>query len=192
MNQRYKALGEWQKNKGNEYLLKRYRSLRNEVIKMLREAEANYWREKFAESKCSRDFWRTVKKLQGKYKSTTIQALKDDEGKIVTQNLEKAELLNNHFAEVGEKLAAKLKNGFNEKDKSYISRVTPICQDINLDAGYMLKQIESLNPHKSMGIDDISPKEMKEAGSSIIEGLGKVINMCFQTQTYPNLWKTAK
>ena len=59
---RYKALGEWQKDKANEDLKMRYKRLRNEVIRMIREAAANNWREKFAESKCSRDFWQTVKK----------------------------------------------------------------------------------------------------------------------------------
>ena len=56
----------------------------------------------------------------------------------------------------------------------------------------MLKQIETSNPHNSMGIDKASPKEIREAGKSVVEGLGKVINRSFLTQTFPETWETAK
>ena len=43
-----------------------------------------------------------------------------------------------------------------------------------------------------MDIDDVSPKELREAGKPVVEGLEKVINKSFQTRTFPVTWKIAK
>ena len=71
---------------------------------MIRKAEAEYWKEQFSKPNSSREFWQTVNKMKGKSKPCNFQALKNGAGELVLNDSEKAELLNNYFAEVGKDL----------------------------------------------------------------------------------------
>ena len=57
---------------------------------------------------------------------------------------EKVELLNNYFADIGEDLAKHFMERVNGDDNSYISRITPICKEIQTD-------IKLLNPISNLG-----------------------------------------
>ena len=52
-------------------------------------------------SNSSREFWQTVNKMKGKFKPSKTQTLKNYAGQLVTTDSEKAELLNDIFADVG-------------------------------------------------------------------------------------------
>ena len=74
---------------------------------MLRRAEAQYWKKKIEESKDSKSFWKTVNEATGKCKSTRIGLLKDANNLEITNDSEKAELINSYFINIGSELAAK-------------------------------------------------------------------------------------
>ena len=56
MNKRYKALLDWQKDKTNFTLKRRYQQLRNQAKKELRIAETTYWKDQFKKADTSKDF----------------------------------------------------------------------------------------------------------------------------------------
>ena len=76
MNKRYKALVQWQQNRTDSRLRKIYQELRNKVNKGLRKAEANYWKDQFANASSSKEFWQIVGKLRKKQRMQTSLPLK--------------------------------------------------------------------------------------------------------------------
>ena len=71
MNKRYNILKR-AKETGSKELWEEYKKLRNEVTKLLREAEANYWRQEFKNTESSKDFWKLVAKSNHKKKLNNI------------------------------------------------------------------------------------------------------------------------
>ena len=51
------------KQTGSKASWNKYITLRNKVTSLMRTAEANYWKQQFANTKSSKDFWRLVGKL---------------------------------------------------------------------------------------------------------------------------------
>ena len=105
---------------------------------------------------------------------------------------EKVELLNDYFADIGEDLAKNFVERVNGDDNSYISRITPICKEIQTDVKLLNQQIDTLKVEKSMGDDNIAAKELKIAGQSAALGLTRVIDKILQDRKYPKQWKKAR
>ena len=72
MNKRYKLLKACDGTPSTNNLWADYKSSRNKVSKMLRCAEAQYWKKKLLESKDSKSFWKTVNEATGKLKNKHI------------------------------------------------------------------------------------------------------------------------
>jgi len=103
MNRRYALLRRAQSNPSDPEAWKLYRRQRNHVTKITREAEAEYWNDKFKNANSSSDFWRVVREMQGKSKSS-VGAIKNEDGNIITNAKDKAESLNHFFSKVGKDL----------------------------------------------------------------------------------------
>ena len=99
--------------------------LRNKVTKMIREAETNYWTEQFNAAATSAEFWKIVKKLKREQKERKIGLLTNEEGSIITNDTEKAELLNSYVTNIGKELSDNLNFTYDDSDMTYISRITP-------------------------------------------------------------------
>ncbi len=121
-----------------------------------------------------------------------VTALKNQDGKVITADLEKADLLNDFFVEVGEKLAEKFEDNTNDGDNSLITRVTPISTDIYMNQSLLSHQVSVLKINKAAGHDDILPKDLKTAGESILPGMKKIIDQSFKDCKFPSNWKIAK
>ena len=105
---------------------------------------------------------------------------------------EKVELLNDYFADIGEDLAKNFVERVNGDDNSYISRITPICKEIQTDVKLLNQQIDTLNVEKSMGDDNIAAKELKIVCQSAALGLTRVIDKSLQDRKYPKQWRKAR
>ena len=103
----------------------------NKVTKMLRQAGAQYWKNKFRESKDSKSFWKTVNEATGKCKSTCIGLLKDANNHEITNDNEKGELINSYFINIGSELAAKFSDA--EDLCQFVCRVTPTTQSLDVN-----------------------------------------------------------
>ena len=89
MNQRYKALLRWQREKENLHLKEDYKKLRNKVNITVRKAEATYLKDRFEETFSSREFWLLASKIWGKSINTNISGLKDENGNMKVLDQEK-------------------------------------------------------------------------------------------------------
>ena len=59
-----------------------------------------YWKNKFAETKNCKSFWKTVNKATGKSKSERIALLRNVNKEVSNDN-EKADLINSYFINIG-------------------------------------------------------------------------------------------
>ena len=108
MNKRYKLLKKCDGSKKTSAIWTEYKESRNKVAKMLRKAEAQYWQEQFSKAENPQDFWKLVNKVQGKghLKQKRIGPLQHPgSSTVITENYDKAELINDFFINVGIKLA---------------------------------------------------------------------------------------
>ena len=87
----------------------------------------------------SKDFWRTVKKVQKKQVNKKIGPIKDDNANIVTDDRVKAELMNDFFCTIGDKLAKDTQENCRQEIRrqniSSAEQVTavPIIEQIRID-----------------------------------------------------------
>ena len=181
-----------QQSKENPLLKQKYQETRNNMTKMMQEAETNYWKEQFNDAATSADFWKVVKKLKRKQKESKIGPLKNDEGILITDDREKAELMNSYFTTIGNKLSDNLNNSFDEHEMSYISRVAPTCSDIVFSDKKLDDQLRNLNPRKAAGHDDIGPRELKVIGEPVKQGLRCIMQKSIAEKKFPDKWKLAK
>ncbi len=89
------------------------------------------------------------------------------DGKIITSDQEKAEIFNEHFSTIGEKLADTLPPVEYPTSTITINRVTPTVMDINLTYESVLQGVLNLKPDKACGPDKVSPKLLKNCWSGI-------------------------
>ena len=72
-------------------------------------------------------------KIQGKRVKSKLGSIKDAEGNMITNDSQKANILNNFFATIGNKMAEKhLPFNSKQPDNSLIYRVTPTCSEIKI------------------------------------------------------------
>lgn len=92
--------------------------------------------------------------------STPLMALRNPEGFLVTSDREKADILNEHFSTIGEKLAGELPI-LNEDLTTYFTRVTPTIMHITLTPDVIKKALLKLNPGKASGPYGVAPRLFK-------------------------------
>ena len=77
----------------------------NKVSTMTKKAKADYYSNLFYEVKTAAAYWRLLKKASGTTKvNRQARQLKKDDGTLTTNDTEKANILNDYFCTVAEKL----------------------------------------------------------------------------------------
>lgn len=99
-NNRYRLLKLYKDNK-DANIWSSYKAARNRVKKLIRNAEISYWREQFAAAENSKSFWQVVRKAQGKDARKPIPPVLDSNGTLLTNDSDKAEAMNDFFANIG-------------------------------------------------------------------------------------------
>ena len=152
MNKRYALLRRAQSNPSDPDAWKQYRQQQNHVTKIMREAEAEYWKDKFENASSSSDFWRVVREMQGKSKGS-VGAIKNEDGNITTNAKDKAESLNHFFSKVGESLANDIVLDNSVNEYHHIYQVTPTAEPLQLNA-YKIKRVieKRVKPGKGCGL----------------------------------------
>eukprot|EP00112_Aurelia_sp_Birch-Aquarium-sp1_P007890 Seg1860.6 transcript_id=Seg1860.6/GoldUCD/mRNA.D3Y31 product="hypothetical protein" protein_id=Seg1860.6/GoldUCD/D3Y31 len=151
MNYRYKLLRKCDGTPSTSNEWKEYRRAKNEVNKLLRKAETRYWRDQFSEVTCKQDFWKIYNKVTNKGKRTKIGPLKSKEGELIVCDKEKAEAMNDFYANIGREISQTFTQ-INGKEIEHIFKITTVHNpSYNRDA--LLKQLRQLNPRKASGPD---------------------------------------
>ena len=107
--------------------------------------------------------------------------------------------LNEHFATVGPKLAAKIP-GKSKIDHMAVSE----CKDKNdnidkckfhldpVSEEYIFKQLKSLSESRATGTDEIPSKLLKIACSNIVAPITHITNRFILSSVFPDKWKSAR
>ena len=182
MNKRYKLLKGCDGTSSTQKTWADYKAARNKVTKMLHSAEAQYWMNKFAETKDSKSFWKTVSEATGK---SRVKAQASSE----TQTTMKYPMIMRKL-NIGKELAEK----FPETDEKcqFVYRITPTIQDLEVTINKLKSDLKNLKPNKASGPDGISPRSLAVAGSSASDGLLMVFYYSMASSSFPDPWKLAK
>ena len=71
--------------------------MRNACTSLIRYTKACYWKTKFLASDSPKSFWSVVKEFSGASNIQRVGPLKDEDDMILTNDAEKANLLNSFF-----------------------------------------------------------------------------------------------
>jgi len=190
MNIRYKVLQEAKKTPKGSHEWKIYQRARNHCTKVLRVAEASYWKDRFRGlSSSSREFWRCINEITGKSKKNCIGPLQDNNGNITTDNNVKCTILNDYFADIG-KLE---KDPTNSTLQNHVYRITPTISSINYNFYKLNKVFKGVfKPNKAGGHDNVSAKIASMIDEDLLDGLHYVAKTSFHTCKFPTKHKIAK
>ena len=191
MNLRYKTFLKAKRSQNPE-LFAEYRALRNKVTHEVRLSKTNYYMNMFNEVKSCKSYWKLLKNATNKSSSKPILGIKGLDGKIITSDQEKAEIFNEHFSTIGEKLADALPAVQYPTSTTTINRVTPTVMDINLTYERVLQGVLNLKPDKACRPDKVSPKLLKNAGWALIPSLLSLFTSSAINNSVPNRLTSGK
>ena len=188
MNQRYKCLKAAQGKPYDNPRWDIYRAKRNAVRRMLRKGEVSYWIELFEESSSPKDLWKICNRVLGTSKGAKIGPLQDSNNTIITDDKQKANLINNYFINIAHNLTKNL-DPVHLDTTCYINRITPTIENFSLNWDIVRDTLKSINPNKAVGPDNISAKDLKLAQGSAIQGLLEVFKRSTDCCKFPQQWK---
>ena len=106
INNRYKLLKKARSTPRLSPEWKEYKKTKNACTNLIKLTKENYWKKKFLSSNSVKSFWKTVRKFQGIKKSKNIgPSIDQNKNLTATKDIEKANLLNEFFANIGKNLA---------------------------------------------------------------------------------------
>ena len=105
--------------------------------------------------------------MKRKQKDCRIGPLKDSQGNLLTDDKQKAEIMNSYFTTISQSLAEQLELNTNINSAEYIYRVTPTCQQLGMDEKHFNQQFKDLKTEKAPGLDNVTSKELILADEAI-------------------------
>jgi hypothetical protein len=171
---------------------KHYKAYRNHLRKEIDKAEENYinglfegqeeTNEMAAKANVNKRLWTYVKSK--KNDQIGIPALKDPAGRTVSDDAEKASLLNSFYSKV-----------FTAENTSNIpspgGQPFPAMPNIDITVQGVSAQLKRLNPKKAQGPDEIPLRVLKEAHEELAPLLTFIFNQSIRTGQIPRDWLSA-
>ena len=169
----------------------RWKRQRNFVTTLNRHTRDDYFKSKVNNLLIHRQspfkYHTILKTIIGRNNRQTIPPLVQLDGTIATDDDHKATLLNNHFANQSRLNADDDRNPLANDNR----RPVPSIDTINVASREVLDMLNSLDPNKSCGSDEIPPKILKLVALLIYEPLTILYNACLSQGVYPAIWKIA-
>ena len=181
INQKEKQCYQERKGNGMPILVEKYRSLRNEVVNVLRQSKRDHL--KRMSSQGSKQFWKTVKFL--KKTSIQIPTLKKGSDEI-SSNAGKASLLNEVLSQNFNLAIPPLTEADSQHFMVNPSTIPP--QTILCTEEEVLGLLLAIDTSKASGPDGISGKMLKNTALSISPVM-KLFNLPISTGKIPHQWK---
>ena len=162
-----------------------YCKLRNSATQAIRYSKRKYQKGVAERSKTNqKSFWSFVK---GETQSRSgIGDLKDSDGNIATETIDKANILNDFFATV-----------FTREDNSELPEFpdkldsTESISDVTISPDMVLKHLKALNTAKACGPDDCHPFFLKQCAEELYIPLSDIFQKSVSTGVLPHDWKLA-
>lgn len=191
INKRYKLLLKARATPKDSQEWKDYRMARNTCTNLIRITKANYWKNKFIASDSPKTFWSLVKKYNNSNtKPNHIGPLKN-KTTFVTNDLDKANVMNEFFSSIGKKIATPIEPDVNMN--SYIYRITPSICNVHMSNELLTKSFKAaVREGKACGPDNITAKDLKLHPECAIRGLQEVVQCSLASGKFPSDWKISK
>jgi len=159
---------------------KRFRELNSECNKECRIAYNNYVRDSLDNAGNNKKLFRYIKNKNKDY--IGVAPLRVN-GKLHNSDIEKAEILNDHFCSV-----------FSKDDNKFPqlnNKIYPSMADIQIDLEGVLKQLRLVKTNKACGPDDIHARFLHEFSNEIAPALTILFQASLNQHTVPSIWKKA-
>jgi hypothetical protein len=130
------------------------------------------------EGKCWSEFYKFVKKRKGN--GENIPAIKDCNGRIITDSIEKANSLNFHYSSV-----------FSSEDNIPNIRDKISSETFTIDTKIIRERIAAIGKTKPVGPDGVSGEILKLGGEAMIPYLARLLDITMNNRTLPGDWKKA-
>ena len=185
LNKRFKLLQSAKPTPKGSNEWKLYKQSRNKASNAIKTAKAKYWKKEFQNSDSSKSFWKTVRKFNGDTIKSTIGPLMDKNEVIVTIDKEKAELMNDFFANIGKELASEI-GPIDTTTHNHIYRVAPTISEIKTDFNLFDQSFsKTVKTGKACGLDEISARDLKMNSSASSSGLYQVLKCSIENGKFP-------
>ena len=178
-----------------------YKKSRNQLQGLIKRKKRNFVSQKLTENISKpRELWKSLKKLglPNKNGPASKICLKTDD-EISFDNNENAETFKNFYESLATDLVNKLPlptNKFNkEKVKEYYKplNIEGKCFTIKPTTyAIVLKLLEKLNPNKSVGIDNLGGRFLRDGAKVLAKSITELFNLSIEKSTFPDECKIAK
>jgi hypothetical protein len=172
-----------------EYYWSKYKIIRNTVVNNLRHARKAYFDkicEKIKSSKFgSKDWWKLTKQLTGSTTTRSISILTTDEGTVLHDDFDKANLLNEFFC-----LQSTIIDS-GKKLPPINSGMPQVLENVIITPDDVKDVLINLDTSKALGPDSISPRILKEAADILTPHLCRLYNLSLNSKQFPSAWKIA-
>ena len=202
IRERDKHLKNFHRNK-DQISLQQFRKWRNKTQQLVKEAKKDFISNEIESNKNnSKKLWDSLKLLgyQNKPKTKEHTVLKID-NEICFDPVTVAEHINDFFINVAHRLTADLPpmsdihSAFSTKCKSFYSKLKIQPGTVNLeeiDQDFVNKELKKLVPTKGVGLDEISPRFLRDGADSLTNIVTFLINFSIRTKIVPDCIKVAK
>lgn len=161
-----------------------YKRSRNQATSLIGPSKYNFEKNIANQIKANpKQFWKCV----GSKPKTrqTVGDLENANGKLSSDNKEKAELLNEYFASAFTVESDEDMPHFTER------QVNTVLDNINMTQENILRAFSKLQPNKSPGPDNFHPKLIMETSQELLEPLEIIFINSSSKGTVPTQWKNA-
>jgi hypothetical protein len=204
IKERDRLLSKFKKERSNLALYRDFCRVRNAVQRDIKMAKSNYLRLKLEQSNGdSKKLWKQLKSLGYSSRSLNQSSniVLDKNGDKIFDSLSVAGIFNSFYTSVASNLVAKLPNpsgifgtacdAFRNLYRGKLGfgvsfTMSPVSQH------FILGQLQSLDPNKAVGLDDISSKFLKDGACSIVKPVSHIVNISIITETVPLCFKQAR
>lgn len=178
---------------GDQSDWQRFKNAKNKCNNQIRKTKKDFYYQHISEnSGNSKEIWKVINEIGSRNTKSdnNILSLKIGE-QTITDPEEVSLCMNNHFAEIGPKLAACQERA----TKLFTDYIKPVDSSFSLtpiSATTVFKLLASMSENKATGLDGIPCKLLKEAASVIAVPLCDIFNLSIQISIFPSDWKLAK
>ena len=109
-----------------------------------------------------KSYWRLLRNATNGKLIAPILGIRYADRKVVTSDLDKANILNEHFSTIGEKLANELPNTNLTHNNVHVSTIAPCVMNIDLSYEGIISSMAKLKADKAAGLDSVAPTLFKD------------------------------
>ena len=172
-----------------------YKKLRNSVTEQIRSKKSEHFTSTIEENKGNSSvMWKKLKEVLPNKQKIVANSLLSQHGEVVDDLADIADIFNEHFSTVGERLVSNATPRGLVDDNIHLTRINSLdvkCTLPDITEEYVQKQISSMSVGKATGPDGISVKMLQISSRYITKSLTHIFNLSIRCEHYPKDWKYA-